>query len=110
METSEKNEILDIYNCLIDDNHEVLDIYNGVINDNHQILHDVTNSYLKLSQRFPLELGKLIDDLENKTADVYYVEKVMKAYLSIVFDVNELAEKMNLAIESSNQVISAVKQ
>ena len=32
METSEKNEILDIYNCLIDDNHEVLDIYNGLIN------------------------------------------------------------------------------
>jgi len=110
METNEKNEILHIYNCLIDDNHEVLDIYNGLINDNHQILDNITNSYLKLSQKFPLELGKLIDELENKTADVFYVEKVMKAYLSIILDVNELVEKMNIAIENSNHVISAVNQ
>lgn len=92
-------------------NQEMLDIYKSLLNDNHEMLRNISHSYLDLSQRFPLELGKLItDELKNKSTDVVYTETVMKTYVSILNDVNDLLKKITLVMETSYKIQSSINQ
>ena len=91
-------------------NDEITEIYKNLLNGNHEILGGIVQSYSSIAQRFPLELSKLLYDLNNKTDDVFYAKEVLETYFSIMNDVQELLESMTLAIENSNQLQSSLNK
>ncbi len=98
MESNEKDKIVD----------QLIENYKSLLNGNHEILGGIAHSYSNIAERFPLELSKLLYELENKTDDVFYVKEVMETYMSIMQDIQELLESMQLAMDSSNQLQSSL--
>lgn len=94
----------------LNEEEKIAEIYKKLLNGNHGILSEIVYSYASLAERFPLELSKLLFDLENKTEDVFYNKEVMQTYLSIMKDVQKLLESMNSAIENSNELQSVLNQ
>ncbi|MCB0745992.1 MAG: hypothetical protein KDC90_00880 [Ignavibacteriae bacterium] len=66
-------------------------------------LANILGQYADLIDRFPLELSPMMLELKNKGVDVYYLEKLLRAYTSIVQEHGKIAKNLTLLVKESKK-------
>ncbi|MEK6152152.1 hypothetical protein WIW50_02775 [Flavobacteriaceae bacterium 3-367] len=65
---------------------------------------NLMNDSADFIERFPLELGPLLRELENKTEDSIYTKKVLETYLSIAKEAESNANRLLAIFEQMKEV------